>query len=105
MTNIILVKDIVNDSFSPIGGHQLGKKVVTMLKNSEKNIVLNFDKIAPFTTLFFNAMFKDISVDYNLQEITKEIKIESLGKVDQDTYYRSLNNATTKQKEQSNANK
>lgn len=105
MTSVILVKDIINDSFSPIGGHQLGKEVVTLLKNKKESIVLNFDSIAPFTTLFFNAMFKDISANYNLHELNRIIKIESLGEVDKDTYYRSLNNATEKQEKDKDANK
>lgn len=105
MTNTILVKNIVNDSFSPIGGHQLGKRVATLLENNKEKVVLNFDNIAPFTTLFFNAMFKDISTNYDLHEIDKLVTVESLGQVDKDTYYRSLNNAMEKQEEQENANK
>lgn len=46
----IIVKNVIEDSFSPIGGHKLGNALKRELEGN--SVSLDFDGISPFTSLF-----------------------------------------------------
>lgn len=93
----ITVKNIIEDSFSPIGGHKLGNLLVDEMRSSDERISVNFIDVSPFTTLFFNAMFADLEKLGDLSKTVKKMDITKLALNDQSTYERSLKNAINKQ--------
>lgn len=91
----IIVKNVIEDSFSPIGGHKLGNALKRELEGN--SVSLDFDGISPFTSLFFNAMFADLKELGDLEELNKRIIVTGLESDDLETYERCKNNAINKQ--------
>lgn len=91
---IISVKKYINDSFSSISGRSLGKAVIEALENDNKQkIILDFNSMSPFTSLFFNAMLEELVGQGNIKVINDSLIIKNLSNLDVKTYERCLNSA------------
>lgn len=99
MTRII-VKNIVNDSFSPKIGHEFGFVVAQKLEATSNTVEIDFEGITSFTTLFFNAMFAELEKIGSLEKIPDRLIIMGLDDTDMKTYNRSLKFAKKKQEEE-----
>ncbi|WP_261649569.1 STAS-like domain-containing protein [Leuconostoc mesenteroides] len=97
---IVYVHKIVQDSFSPIFGKMLWQQVEkegNVQKESE--IILDFEGVDSFTTLFFNAMFNEIKENYNREvalSIIDKLQIKNIGDIDTDTFQRSKSGIKSK---------
>lgn len=91
---MINVKKYINDSFSSISGHSLGKTISEALGNDNKQkIILDFNSMSPFTSLFFNAMLEELISQGNIKVINDSLIIRNLSSLDIKTYKRCLNSA------------
>lgn len=95
MNSKIIVSNLIEDSFSPIAGHKLGKKLSESLQNGD--VQLDFSGVSPFTSLFFNAMFSELKGLGDLKNLVNNILITGLEGDDYETYERCMKNAIEKQ--------
>ena len=90
---MINVKNIINDSFSSISGRKLGQRIGKEASKEKKSVIVNFDWMTPFTSLFFNAMLEELISYGNIKTIDSQMSIKNLGELDLKTYYRCLQSA------------
>ena len=58
-----------------------------------KKIILDFNSMSPFTSLFFNAMLEELISQGNIKVINDSLIIRNLSSLDIKTYKRCLNSA------------
>lgn len=90
---MINVKNIINDSFSSISGRKLGQRIGKEVSKEKKSVIVNFDWMTPFTSLFFNAMLEELISYGNIKTIDSQMSIKNLGELDLKTYSRCLQSA------------
>lgn len=89
----IKVNDFLQSAFSNEQAEILKKEIKKSVENKEDKIVLDFDGITKFTTLFFN-----FSTGYFLSSLGKEkydkmFEIINLNDLGESTYIHSYNNS------------
>ena len=89
----IKVKDLIQSSFSNEQAEILNKDITKALEENQDKIILDFDGITRYTTLFFN-----FSTGYFLKSLGKSkydqiFQIKNLTQLGESTYRHSYNNS------------
>lgn len=94
MEFIIKVKDICKYAMFETDGEVLRKKVLDVLKRSPENtVVLDFEGISMFATMFFNASIGWILLHEKSELISSRISTRNLSELGEETWRHSYENA------------
>ncbi len=90
--NCIKIKDIVNMAITEEQGLKLRKKIGEIIE-SQDEIVLDFEDIKLFTTMFFNASIGYYILQYSPEKCKNIFNLKNISKVGEQTYKHSFENA------------
>lgn len=97
---MIRVKDFLNMAFSYEDGMQLREKILDALKEGSP-IVVDFEGIFVFTTMFFNACSGHFVLSNSIDWYNKMITFTNLNDMGAETHRHSIENAQKKRSENS----
>ena len=92
MITTIYVKDICQYAMFDADGMLLRTKMLEAW-NKGDSILLDFDHIGLFATMFFNASIGWFVMKYDPAEVEARIETRNLSQLGQDTYHHSFANA------------
>lgn len=89
---MILAKNYIQTGFSAADAEKLDAIINPLFVKGEK-IVIDFEEIKIYTTLFFNTVLAKYIMEIGPDEYEKQFKLENLTEVGDVTYQHSLENA------------
>ena len=90
---IIVIKDFAKNALSEKAGTMLREKILqAYTTNQSENIVLDFNEINLFATMFFNASIGYL-IKENKDEILEKIKVQNISTLGEKTKSHSIANA------------
>lgn len=94
-TNIMVrVSDYIKNAFSMEDASRIAPHIEEELQKSDR-VILDFDGIRFFTTLFFNNAVTKYVVSLGIDEYKRRFSIVNLSEVGKTTYAHSLSNAVS----------
>ena len=89
---MIRVADYIKNAFSMDDANKIVPQIEEELKKGDK-VILDFDGIRFFTTLFFNNAITKYVVSLGIEEYNRRFSLVNLSEVGKTTYGHSLSNA------------
>ena len=94
MSETIYVKDVCQYAMFDTDGIALRHRILQHW-NTNKKIILDFEHIGLFATMFFNASIGWFVMQYGDQEVKERISVINLSALGLETYRHSFDNAVT----------
>lgn len=89
---MIIAKNYIETGFSADDANKLDAVISPMLRNQEK-VIIDFQDITIFTTLFFNTALSKYVMEKGPDEYERLFELNNLSEIGQVTYQHSLDNA------------
>lgn len=99
----INVFEIIGDKAITLdAGIRLRDAIITSLENQTEEVLLDFNNVKQFTTMFFNSSIGYLVSYIGSNKVSEQIKFKNLSTLGQKSYDRSFKNAELKHENSSN---